>query len=932
MSIVFIITAAYFFLSLSFTRQNIVKTIEQDLTLAIDIANDLVATKIKLLKSEADTVAERLLQTDSIEGMAELMESQLAEFPDFISLTVYDSHSIVANSGEPVSHDVLRTENSYIQVAFNGERIISSAHFNNLSGSLVMHVFVPMGNSLVLSATFPGMLFADLVTDYRLWRTGNIFMLDGTGTTIADVQRELVIDQRNFILEPDTGPDFSGLRDFLQIMITTEDGMGTYFFNGVERLCIYKHVTGSLAGWRIAIAAPLSESPLLTLRNDLLYSALCFLLAGIVISILLSGIVSRPFYQIEEQNRHLEELNEQVMSASEAKSTFLARMSHEMRTPLNAIIGLSDLSLEGETLSEDDYINLERIYSAGETLLSLVNDILDISKIEAGKFELIPIEYDIPSLLNDTITQNIIRKGEKPIRFILDIDKNLPARLYGDDLRVRQIFNNLLSNAFKYTREGTVEMSIGCVKTGDAVWLTAAVKDTGIGIKSGNIGRLFENFVQLDTTSHRTIEGTGLGLSITKKMVEMMDGSISVESEFGKGSTFRVRLKQGFVSNAVIGEEVAESLKNFNYSDQRRRKYSRMSRVRMPYAKVLVVDDVTTNLDVARGMMKPYGMQVDCVTSGQEAITLIRAQDVQYSAIFMDHMMPEMDGIEATRIIREEIGTEYAKTIPVIALTANAIVGNEQMFLEKGFQAFLSKPINVKRLDAALNEWVRDKEKEKLLDEWQIHPASERRARVDRRSKIDRRIFDDISQLIDMEKGIERFGDEESFYSILRSFAVNTRPLLEVIKRASRESMHEYAITVHGIKSSSRGICVEAVGSLAEALEKAAKEGNYDYIEANNAVFVEAVERLIDILNDMLAEVASAASRPTKDMPDGELLKKLAVACEAFKMDDVDAAMEEIERFEYEAGKGLVAWLRENVELMNFSEIVARLSNESTGG
>jgi hypothetical protein len=462
MSIVLVITAAFFFLSITFTQQNLVRTIEQDLSLAITIVNDLIATKIDLLKSDANTVAERLLKTDSIEEMIEQMNSQIEEFPEFISLAVYGRHSMIANCGEPVSHDVFLTENSYIQVAFNGNRIISSAHYNSVSGSFVMHVFVPMGENLVLSAAIPGMLFTDLVSDYKLWQTGNIFILDGTGTTIADHDHELVKKQRNYIENPETGVGYSGLKDFLQNMIDTEAGMGTYYYEGIERLCIYRHVTGSRAGWRVAVAAPLNESPLLTLQNDLRLSALCFLAAGILISILISGLASKPFYKIEEQNRILAELNTEVMVASEAKSSFLARMSHEMRTPLNAVIGLSELTLGSGNLDDESSLNLEKISNAGMTLLSTVNDILDISKIEAGKFELIPVEYETPSLLNDTVTQNIMRIGEKPVQFVLNIDVNLPMHLYGDDLRIKQILNNLLSNAFKYTKEGTVELSIRC--------------------------------------------------------------------------------------------------------------------------------------------------------------------------------------------------------------------------------------------------------------------------------------------------------------------------------------------------------------------------------------------------------------------------------------------------------------------------------------
>ena len=607
-----------------------------------------------------------------------------------------------------------------------------------------------------------------------------------------------------------------------------------------------------------------------------------------------------------------------------------------MRTPLNAIIGLSELTLGQETIDSMNYLNLEKINNAGLTLLSTVNYILDISKIEAGKFELVAVDYDIPSLINDTINQSVLHIGEKLIQFILNINETLPTRLNGDDLRVKQILNNLLSNAFKYTREGTVELSINCERTGNSVWMTIKVSDTGIGIRNEDMDRLFADYSQMDMKFNRRIEGTGLGLSITKKIVERMDGSISVESEYQKGSVFTVKIRQKFVTEAVIGAEVAKGLKNFRYSDQKRRKNSLKTRMNLPYAQVLVVDDVATNLDVAKGMMKPYGMRIDCVSSGQEAINVIRNEKIKYNAVFMDHMMPGMDGIEAVRIIREEIDTPYAKTVPIIALTANAIAGNEELFLSKGFQAFISKPIEIERLDSVIREFVRDKEQEKNLEQIcvdgeaipDIRSKKNRRAVSERRSGTDRRTFGKQVPGIDIVKGIERFGgDEDSFREILRSYVINTRPLLETIRKPSRDTLADYAIIVHGIKGSSRGICADIVGNKAEALEKAAKEGNYDFTKANNAAFIKEVEKLIDALSDYIQkEEASDSPKPKKDKPEKELLARLYAACEAYDMDGVDSVMTELEKSEYESGDELVTWLRHNVDQMNFTQIKERLS------
>ncbi|MCL1815278.1 MAG: ATP-binding protein [Treponema sp.] len=639
------------------------------------------------------------------------------------------------------------------------------------------------------------------------------------------------------------------------------------------------------------------------------------------------------FDDITERTRLQKQLKaalSEAQKASRAKSSFLANMSHEMRTPLNAVIGLSELTLETAKLSEEAGINLEKIYNAGSTLLSTVNDILDISKIEAGRLELVPVEYDVPSLINDAITQSIMRIGEKPVKFVLDVDENLPTRLYGDDLRIKQILNNLLSNAFKYTKDGTVKLDVSCEQEGEMVWLIARVSDTGMGIRSGDLENLFNDYSQVDAVSNRKIEGTGLGLSITKKVAELMGGSIGVKSEYGKGSVFTVKVRQQFVTSTVIGAEAVRSLKNLQYSDNKRSQNLRLTRIKLPYARVLIVDDVVTNLDVAKGMMKPYGLQIDCVTSGQEAVGIIRDEKVRYNAVFMDHMMPDMDGIETTKIIREEIGTEYARTVPIIALTANAIVGNEAMFLSKGFQAFLPKPIEIARLDAVIREWVRDKEMEKNLDQISVDGETipDARSGEDRRIGIDRRTLGKKINGIDIGKGIERFGgDEESYLQVLYSFVINTPPLLEKVKEVAKESLADYGILVHGLKSSSQGICADLLGARAEALEKAAREGDYDFVLSHNDGFIEAAEKLISVLDNMIRQMASDKPRPKKDKPDNGVLLKLLAACKDYDMDSVDAAMLELGGFEYESDDGLAVWLRENVEQMNFEQVKKKLSD-----
>ena len=611
------------------------------------------------------------------------------------------------------------------------------------------------------------------------------------------------------------------------------------------------------------------------------------------------------------------EMTQKIISANNAKSDFLAKMSHEMRTPLNAVLGFAELTLTEGGLNKDVEMNLEQIYAAGSTLLSLVNDILDISKVEAGKLEFIPSVYDVPSIINDAITQNIFRIGSKPIEFILDIDENMPSQLYGDELRVKQIFNNLLSNAFKYTRDGTIRLEINCAreKDTDTVWVTIKVTDTGIGIREENINALFSDFERFDTMANKNIEGTGLGLPITKRVVEAMGGHVSVESEFGKGSVFTVVIAQKFAGSDVIGKEMADSLKTFRYSYNKRTKNARLNRIKMPYARVLVVDDVVTNLNIAKGFLKPYGMKVDCVTNGQKAIDAVREEKYKYTAIFMDHMMPVMDGIEATRIIREEIGTEYAKTVPIIAFTANAIIGNEEMFLDKGFQSFVPKPIDVHRLDEVVRRWVRDKSKEKMLN-MPIGINAKKTA-----------ITIEISG-INMTKALSLFGGEaDLFISALRSFSANTPEILERLEELSKDNnLIEYAVVVHGLKGSCANIGAEDLRERALDLEMHSKSGDISEVLSKNDSFIKDVRFLIENINAKLKEQINENNKPLLPAPDIKLLERLRQRCENYDMTGIEEVLEELDASDYEKGAGLITWIKNRLEMSEFIEVAARIA------
>jgi CheY-like chemotaxis protein len=453
-------------------------------------------------------------------------------------------------------------------------------------------------------------------------------------------------------------------------------------------------------------------------------------------------------------------------------------------------------------------------------------------------------------------------------------------------------------------------------------FIVSSVKDTGIGIKPEDLQKLFSAYNQVDTKTNRTVEGTGLGLAITKKLVEMMDGTIRVESKYGKGSEFHVRLRQEQASNVPIGKEVVRNLTEMRYSLAKRYKNKRLVRANLSYAHVLVVDDIATNIDVIKGMLKPYSVKIACASNGSQAIEMIQSENPRFSAVFMDHMMPGMDGIEATRIIREEIGTDYARHVPIIALTANAIVGNEDMFLSNGFQAFISKPIDVSKLDFVLRRWVRDKTFEKKL--WGANGEEQLPEKNADKIEFGDFLLGGITiNGIDIDKAIEHFGrDEKILANILSSYAANTPALLNNLHEfLETGNLEDYTITVHGIKGSSYGIFALEAGQLAEDLELFSKAGELDIVKAKHPAFSKRVEALIENIQEALTVSVYAKEKPKAASPDPLLLQDLRKACATFDMDRIDATMEQLEAFQYEHGEKIVAWLREQVNKMNLKEI-----------
>ncbi|MCL2698578.1 MAG: ATP-binding protein, partial [Oscillospiraceae bacterium] len=570
------------------------------------------------------------------------------------------------------------------------------------------------------------------------------------------------------------------------------------------------------------------------------------------------------------------------------------------------------------SLAPDVREAIEKIYTSGDLLLGIINNILDLSKIEAGKLEIIADRYSSASLISDSVQLNVMQIGSKLIEFGLQIDANTPAYITGDVLRVKQVLNNLLSNAFKYTAEGTVMLSVSTApsENDDELILVLQVSDTGQGMTKEQVDELFNEFARFNMAANRTIEGTGLGMSITRNLIKLMRGEISIESEPEKGSTFTVRLPQGKAGDEVLSGDVIENLKLFRMSN-RVQKRAQIKYEPMPYGRVLIVDDIDTNIYVATGLMAPYELAMDSATNGFDAIEKIKSGKI-YDVIFMDHMMPKMDGIETVKIIRE---SGYAE--PIVALTANAVLGNADLFLNSGFDDFISKPIDMRQLNAILKKFIRDKQPPEVLE------AVLKRAKSGPVQQVVKLIPPGTEiHGLDIGKGIVRYDNNEVIYvKILRSYAAGLRNILRTCEAVgnSEEELREYKIKVHGIKGASLNIFAEPIAEITMALEKAATSGDFDYVNEHNPAFLEAGHKLADDLEKLLSQIDTDNPKPVKGQPDKEALSKLAGACELYDIDEVDAAMEELEKYRYDSDDGLMDWLRESLALMKYPEIVERL-------
>ena len=573
---------------------------------------------------------------------------------------------------------------------------------------------------------------------------------------------------------------------------------------------------------------------------------------------------------IDKEKRERERLAEErnrANEANEAKSSFLSNMSHEIRTPINAILGMNEMILR-ESREEETLLYAENVRTSGNTLLSIVNDILDFSKIEAGKLDIIDVDYDLASMLNDLVNMMRDRIVEKGLEFIVKVDPETPALLHGDEVRIRQVIMNILTNAAKYTQKGSVEFTVGHYKGSDNkhIMLNVAVKDTGIGIKQEDVSRLFSAFERVDEMRNRNIEGTGLGLNITKRLLKLMNSDLEVDSIYGEGSIFSFSVEQEVVREDGIGDfETA-----YRNSLAMRERYK--ERFTAPDANLLVVDDTPMNLKVFVSLLKATGVNIDTAESGDRCLEMVKKK--KYDIIFLDHRMPYKDGIETLDEMKG-MDDNLNRDTPVICLTANAISGAREEYIDAGFDDYLTKPVNSEKLEEMIMRHLPSELVQRVMEE------------QEKEDSVLPELLRGIDEL-DISAGLEHFGRVDTYVEMLGAYSAACEQSCEEIERLwEQKDIKLLTVKIHAVKSPSRAIGALRLAELAQRLENAGDSCDTETIAGG-------IDELLEKYRSLGRQLSPLTEIPDEStlMPitDSELQKAYTAVREFIGMYDYESA------------------------------------------
>lgn len=645
-------------------------------------------------------------------------------------------------------------------------------------------------------------------------------------------------------------------------------------------------INGKLKEYRI-IAFGFLSIVVCGLVQILLYITHVLKFGGIVMSIGMSVLLICEVYRTIRMLEKSQKDKIEAIQAKEARSKFLANMSHELRTPINSVLGMNTMILR-ESNDAGIRAYARDIQSAGRSLLSIINDILDFSKIESGKMEIVPIEYDFASMLNDISNMIQPKVDEKGLRFVMDVDRNLPSRYLGDDLRIKQVLINLLSNAVKYTPEGSVHLTVTGTCEGDEAKLLFSVRDTGIGIKEEDLARLTEEFVRIEESRNRNIEGTGLGINIVTNFLHMMGSKLEVESIYGVGSNFFFTLTQPIVKKDVIGDFNDRINRVVEYNDYQ-------TSFCIPDCRLLVVDDNAMNRNVFVNLLKEMLCPIDEAESGMQCLELVKEE--KYDIIFMDHMMPDMDGVETFRCMKA-MGDYLNADTPVVILTANAINGAKEEYLAEGFDGYLSKPINVDILEGLIGELIPDVKK-KSAEKKEADPKTPD-------VSIDLPFIDGVDwgnalQKLKSEKMLQDSIDV--FSSIAGGDLTALKKMYDALtEKQNEENFDAFRIKVHSMKSNAGTIGANHVAGLAKYLEYAARDMDMQTIKNVMPLFEKEWKKLKESIEAMFGKESALWDDEKTTIASAELfelLDNLIVAVREIDFDRIDGIMEELSEHTY---------------------------------